>query len=181
MAIGARAERAGVAERRGDRGDARGRARVSTAVGARGGDDAREDADGAGVAACATTCGVLAFHQLEVIVRAVKARNDGKVGTTRRVERRAKAEAEAEPRRECVERASDGRRRETIAASGWLNLYADAAHNFTDGVVIAIAFARRGALRAGTPRRGRRSRTSFRKSSATTASCDARASPTPRR
>ena len=97
--------------------------------------------DGAGVAACATTCGVLAFHQLEVIVRAVKARNDGKVGTTRR--RRTPSES----------RSASGRARERraaareIAASGWLNLFADAAHNFTDGVVIAIAFARRGATR----------------------------------
>ena len=103
--------------------------------------------DGAGVAACATTCGVLAFHQLEVIVRAVKARNDGKVGTTRR--RRTPSESRSRSR----SRGASGRARERraaareIAASGWLNLFADAAHNFTDGVVIAIAFARRGATR----------------------------------
>ena len=105
--------------------------------------------DGAGVAACATTCGVLAFHQLEVIVRAVKARNDGKVGTTRR--RRTPSESRSRSRSRS--RGASGRARERraaareIAASGWLNLFADAAHNFTDGVVIAIAFARRGATR----------------------------------
>ena len=80
-------------------------------------------------------------------MRAVKARNDGKVGTTRR--RRTPSESRSRSR----SRGASGRARERraaareIAASGWLNLFADAAHNFTDGVVIAIAFARRGATR----------------------------------
>ena len=97
--------------------------------------------DGAVVAACATIAGILVFHRLEAIASAAKARREEDGGARRG--RRATSRGRGSSARARERRAAA----RTISTSGWLNLYADAVHNFTDGVVIAIAFARRGVSR----------------------------------
>lgn len=98
---------------------------------------APEDAFGVGVAC---VLGVLVFSHLDGAIRA-----RGK-GTTEAGGARARASARATRPTTRATRARDAFaiERGAIAPSGWLNLFADAMHNATDGVIVAVAFARRG-------------------------------------
>jgi len=101
------------------------------------------------VVASGVVTGVLMFHIVECVVRATRG-DDGKetkpasangVGRGRAPRRRA---SKSSSRSTSMRTAVKGTSFAHVAPTGWLNLIADAVHNFTDGVAIAAAFARRG-------------------------------------
>ena len=95
--------------------------------------------NGNAFAAMSVVFGALAFHEIEKAVRWTKRRERS------RAPGRSRSRSRSTRRRGKTERGLTANL-DAIAASGWLNLFADAMHNFTDGVVIALAFARRGRL-----------------------------------
>lgn len=93
--------------------------------------------NGNAFAAMSVVFGALAFHEIEKAVRWTKRRERS------RAPGRSRSRSRSTRRRGKTERGLTANL-DAIATSGWLNLFADAMHNFTDGVVIALAFARRG-------------------------------------
>ena len=94
--------------------------------------------NGNAFAAMSVVFGALAFHEIEKAVRWTKRRE-----AAARAPGRSRSRSRSTRRRGKTERGLTASL-DAIATSGWLNLFADAMHNFTDGVVIALAFARRG-------------------------------------
>lgn len=98
--------------------------------------------------------GVLAFQGLESLILEMKASANATRGTRTRAGRGVSRDASRGPSRSrstarakrgsAMTAIADALTARDIATSGWLNLFADAVHNLTDGVIIAVAFARRG-------------------------------------
>ena len=121
-------------------GDALGRQLPSALDAARG---AMGESEGELALGIGCVVGVMAFHHLEGAIRARS--GDGRGGDgTRASARRTGTSTRARGSRSTPARGAFAIERGSIAPSGWLNLFADAMHNVTDGVVIAVAFARRG-------------------------------------
>jgi zinc transporter 7 len=93
--------------------------------------------NGNAFAAMSVVFGALAFHEIEKAVRWTKRRERS------RAPGRSRSRSRSTRGRGKTKRGVTANL-DAIATSGWLNLFADAMHNFTDGVVIALAFARRG-------------------------------------